>query len=93
MQSEGGSRTARLQNLVFWPDADGRLRAFYISSYIGSVIMLASVGFSSLYSDNPTFGANFFADYFSLVAWGFGAEATRDTVTKVVRKTDETKKD
>ena len=92
-QIDRASKTARLQNLAFWPDADGRLRTFYISSYIGSVVMLASLGFSSLYVDNPIFGANFFADYFSLVAWGFGAEATRDTVTKVVRKTDETKKD
>ena len=50
---EGVSKTVWFQNLVFWPDADGRLRTFYISSYIGSVIMLASVGFSSLYADNP----------------------------------------
>ncbi|NET50458.1 MAG: hypothetical protein F6K09_17535 [Merismopedia sp. SIO2A8] len=80
----------KVQDWVIWPDADGRLRSFYIASYIGSVVMLASVGFSSLYVENPVFGANFFADYFSIVAWGFGAEATRDTVTKVVRKTDQT---
>ena len=86
------SWTERLKTLGIWPDADGRLRFFYISSYIGSVVMLASVGFSSLYVENPTFGSDFFADYFSLIAWGFGAEATRDTVTKVVRKTDETNK-
>lgn len=82
-----------VKELTFWPDADGRLRTFYISSYIGSVVMLSAIGFSSLYADNLTFGADFFADYFSLVAWGFGAEATRDTVTKVVRKTDETNKE
>lgn len=74
---------------IIWPDADGRLRLFYLASYIGSVVVMAAVGFNSLYVENPIFGANIFADYFSLVAWGFGAEATRDTVTKVVRKTDE----
>lgn len=92
MSADGGKNPVAnwIQHVTLFPDADGRLRTFYISSYIGLVIMLSAVGFSSLYANNPTFGADFFADYFSLVAWGFGAEATRDTVTKVVRKTDET---
>lgn len=37
----------------------------------------------------PTFGANGWGDYFALLALGFGAEATRNVVTQVARKADE----
>lgn len=73
----------------FWPDADGRLRGFYFLSYFISVVVLASGGFHELYIAKNTFGSNFWGDYFALLAWGFGAEATRNTVTQVVRKTNE----
>ncbi|MEM9450297.1 MAG: hypothetical protein AAGA75_17420 [Cyanobacteria bacterium P01_E01_bin.6] len=72
-----------------WPDADGRLRGFYFASYLISVVVLAGGGFNELYIAKPTFGANVWSDYFALLAWGFGAEAARNTVTQVLRKTNE----
>ncbi|MCF3572446.1 hypothetical protein L2E69_18600 [Planktothrix agardhii 1806] len=62
-----------------------RLKLFTWTSYAIAVIFLAGTGFSQLYIDNPTFGANPWKDYFALMAWGFGAEATRDAITKVVQ--------
>ena len=62
-----------------------RLKLFTGTSYAIAVIFLAGAGFSQLYIDNPTFGANPWKDYFALMAWGFGAEATRDAITKVVQ--------
>jgi hypothetical protein len=54
-------------------------------SYAIAVGLLAGAGFGQLYVSQPMFGANGWSDYFTLLAWGFGAEATRDAVTKVVR--------
>jgi hypothetical protein len=65
--------------------ASQRLKAFTLGSYVIAVVFLAGAGFSQLYVDQPTFGANPSKDYFALLAWGFGAEATRDAVTKVVQ--------
>jgi hypothetical protein len=63
-------------------------RNLIIFNWIGygiAVILLAGAGFGQLYIAQSTFGANRWTDYFSLLAWGFGAEATRDAITKVVR--------
>lgn len=65
--------------------ADQRLKAFTLVSYAIAIIFLTGAGFSQLYDDKPTFGANPWKDYFALLAWGFGAEATRDAVTKVMQ--------
>jgi len=65
--------------------AGKQLRLFTWTSYAIALIFLAGSGFSQLYVDNPTFGANPWKDYFALLAWGFGAEATRDAVTKMVQ--------
>lgn len=65
--------------------ANIRLRWFTWVSYIITLGLLAGAGFRELYVDKPTFGASIWNDYFALLAWGFGAEATRDAVTKVVR--------
>lgn len=54
-------------------------------SYAIAVTLLAGAGFGQLYANQPVFGANGPSDYFSLLAWGFGAEATRDAIAKVVR--------
>lgn len=62
-----------------------RLNLFKVFSYIVTLILLAGAGFNQLYITKPTFGASPWSDYLSLLAWGFGAEATRDAVTKVVR--------
>jgi hypothetical protein len=65
--------------------ANVRLKVFTVTSYIIAIVFLAGAGFSQLYVDKPTFGDNPWKDYFALMAWGFGAEATRDAVTKVVQ--------
>lgn len=74
---------------IFQPNperaARDRLRWFNLLSYIISVGLLAGAGFGELYAAKPTFGASGWSDYFALLAWGFGAEATRDAVTKVVQ--------
>jgi hypothetical protein len=65
--------------------AGKRLRWFTQASYAIALLFLAGAGFNELYVDRPTFGANPWRDYFSLLAWGFGAEATRDAVTRVMQ--------
>ncbi|WP_206758809.1 hypothetical protein [Anabaena sp. FACHB-83] len=72
-----------------WQTANGRLKLFYLSSYLISFTVLAGSGFNQLYWTKPTFGANGWGDYFALLALGFGAEATRNVVTQVARKADE----
>lgn len=62
-----------------------RLQLFGITSYAIAVTLLAGAGFIELYINQPTFGANLWIDYFTLLAWGFGAEATRASITKVVQ--------
>lgn len=49
-------------------------------SYAIAVALLAGAGFRQLYANQPIFGANDWSDYFSLLAWGFVAEATRDAI-------------
>jgi hypothetical protein len=71
----------------FYPDADGRLRWFYIFSYLIFMGVLAGTGFNQLYLTKPTFGS--WADYIAILGWGFGAEATRSAAVKALRKTDE----
>ncbi len=66
-------------------NADQRLRWFTWVSYGIAVAMLAGAGFGELYVANASFGANAWGDYFALLAWGFGAEATRAAVTEMVR--------
>ncbi|MBD2019732.1 hypothetical protein H6F43_05960 [Leptolyngbya sp. FACHB-36] len=72
---------------LFYLDATGRLRWFYILSYLIVMGVLAGTGFNQLYLAKPTFGT--WADYIALLGWGFGAEATRSAAVKALRKTDE----
>lgn len=65
--------------------AHRRLLWFNWLSYALAVGLLAGTGFVQLYTTKPTFGVNGLGDYFMLMAWGFGAEVTRDSVTKVVK--------
>lgn len=65
--------------------AQRRLQLFAGVSYAIAVILLSGIGYLELYINNPTFGATPWPDYFSLLAWGFGAETTRDSVTKVLQ--------
>jgi Skp family chaperone for outer membrane proteins len=69
-----------------WLTPKGRLRLFQLSTYLISFTVLAGGGFERLYASKPTFGANGWSDYFSLLVLGFGAEATRNVVTQVAGK-------
>ena len=61
------------------------LRLFTWVSYGLAWLLLAGAGFGELYVSRATFGANAWADYFALLAWGFGAEASRQAITEVIR--------
>lgn len=37
-----------------------------------------------MYLKEETFGERPFGDYFALLAWGFGAEASREAIAKAV---------
>lgn len=63
-----------------------RLRIFIFFSYFIAIFLLGGAGFTQLYAANNTFGSNGLTDYFALLAWGFGAEATRESVTKVLQE-------
>ena len=87
--TQAATRKRALPRLLayFYPDADGRLRWFYIFSYLIFMGVLAGTGFNQLYLTKPTFGS--WADYIAILGWGFGAEATRNAAVKALRKTDE----
>ncbi|MGK7899319.1 MAG: hypothetical protein AB4372_38310 [Xenococcus sp. (in: cyanobacteria)] len=62
-----------------------RLRVFNLVSYGIAIFLLGGVGFTQLYAENKIFGASGLTDYFALLAWGFGAEASRESVTKFLQ--------
>jgi len=76
---------------VLIPKPNQRLQLFSFAGYLTTIAFLAGTGFNQLYLDRPTFGADGLKDYFALLAWGFGAEATRSAVTNALRRTDESK--
>ncbi|WP_424102115.1 hypothetical protein [Moorena producens] len=65
-----------------------RLWIFSAISYAIAIVLLAGSGFIELYTYKSTFGANLWGDYGVLLAWGFGAEASRDAIAKVVANLD-----
>ncbi len=65
--------------------AGTRLRVFTLITYAVAVILLALAGYVELYVTRSNFGSNNVADYFGLLAWGFGAEATRAAITDMVQ--------
>jgi hypothetical protein len=65
--------------------ASRRLRWFAWLTYGTAVVLLALAGFVELYATQPSFGAKGAADYFALLAWGFGAEATRSAISDMVQ--------
>jgi hypothetical protein len=73
------------------PNPNQRLQLFSFAGYLTTIAFLAGTGFNQLYLERPTFGADGLRDYFALLAWGFGAEATRSAVTNALRRTDESK--
>ncbi|UBF28533.1 hypothetical protein K9N68_12025 [Kovacikia minuta CCNUW1] len=76
---------------VLIPNPNRRLQIFSFVGYLTTIAFLAGTGFNELYLQRPTFGADGLRDYFALLAWGFGAEATRSAVTNALRRTDESK--
>jgi hypothetical protein len=62
-----------------------RLRWFTWLTYAVAVVFLALAGFVELYGGRIDFGANGIGDYFTLLVWGFGAEATRASITEMVQ--------
>ena len=66
-------------------DAGKRLRWFSWLTYGVAVLFLALSGFVELYAARADFGARGVGDYFMLLAWGFGAEATRAAVAEMVQ--------
>jgi hypothetical protein len=62
-----------------------RLSWFTWLTYAFAVVFLALAGFVELYGGRVDFGANGISDYFALLAWGFGAEATRASVAEMVQ--------
>ena len=64
--------------------ANLNLKIFASVSYIVALILLIGAGFNEMYLKNETFGERPFGDYFSLLAWGFGAEASREAIANAV---------
>ena len=64
--------------------ANLNLKIFAWLIYAIALSLLVGAGFNEMYLKRETFGAKPLADYFSLLAWGFGAEASRDAIAKAV---------
>jgi len=62
-----------------------RLSWFTWLTYAVAVIFLALAGFVELYGGRLDFGAKGITDYFTLLVWGFGAEATRASISEMVQ--------
>lgn len=70
------------------PNPNRRLQVFSFATWLITVAFLSGIGFNQIYLNRPTFGADRPRDYFALLAWGFGAEATRSVVTNALRRSD-----
>ena len=66
-------------------EAAKRLRWFGWASYGVGLTLLALAGYNELYASKITFGANPWADYAALFAWGFGSEASLSAITGLVK--------
>lgn len=62
-----------------------RLSWFTWLTYAVAVVFLALAGFVELYGGRIDFGASGISDYFTLLVWGFGAEATRASIAEMVQ--------
>ncbi|MEL6249177.1 MAG: hypothetical protein AAFR15_14340 [Cyanobacteria bacterium J06627_15] len=66
-------------------ESQRRLNLFNWGGRIVAVALLSWAGLVELYEGNPAFGASPLGDYFVLIAWGFGAEVTRESVVKAIQ--------
>lgn len=62
-----------------------RLQMFLVGTYGIMLLLLAGAGLNEVYAKRPTFGADLLGDYLTLLLWGFGAEATRDSIVAALR--------
>ncbi len=62
-----------------------RLQVFLVGTYGIMLLLLAGAGLNEVYAKRPTFGADLLGDYLTLLLWGFGAEATRDSIAAALR--------
>ncbi len=69
-------------------DAKTRQAWYMWVTYAVGGLLLALVGFNTLYVSRPTFGAQLIPDYLSLLLWGLGAQATVTDVARVLQKWD-----
>jgi hypothetical protein len=77
---------------TLWPEISAeapkqayrRLTQFRWLTRMVALLLLAGAGFVELYTTRATFGVNGWGDYFALLAWGFGAEASRQAISQVV---------
>jgi hypothetical protein len=65
--------------------ADKNLKRFNWVSRVVAIALLAWLGMTELYGSNATFGADPMRDYFTIMAWGFGAELTRESVLRATQ--------
>ena len=61
------------------------MRWFNLVSRVIAIALLAWLGMTELYGNNATFGADPLRDYFAIIAWGFGAELTRESVLRATQ--------
>jgi len=65
--------------------AETRLQWFTYGTYAIAILLLAWAGFEKLYVARPDFGITPSSDYFSLLLWGFGSEATRASIIELIQ--------
>jgi hypothetical protein len=65
--------------------AERNLKWFNLIARAVSIVLLAWLGMIDLYGNKPIFGADPLRDYFALLAWGFGAEVTRESVVRATQ--------
>lgn len=68
--------------------AETRLQWFFYGTYVIAVLLLAWAGFEKLYVARSDFGVTPSSDYFPLLLWGFGAEATRASIIELIQGRD-----
>ena len=84
------SRLQRLQShwdsFRQWWTPERKESTINIVLHLIAISILAVLGFSQLYANNPTFGArNVWEEYLALFLWGFGIQTGTATVTGVLK--------
>lgn len=72
------------RNIPLSPSQKIRLFELLHSVFLPALILFI-MGFTQLYANNLTFGANGAGDYFSLVLWGFATGATSEPLAQLIK--------